>query len=746
MSLTLVIFLLCPFASAQWMQTNGPLGGIAAVNCMAASGAILLAGVEGGGVYASADRGANWKRTNIGLTTTSVHTLVVDGAKVFAGTDSGVFVSTNNGAAWTQTGLMVGPVNALALRGFELFAGTGDGIFCSTDNGDNWTAAVDSGLTYKEVHALATTGTNLVAATTYTGGVFVSPNDGASWTWDTTGLGSTIVNNFAVSGTTLFAGTFGSGVSFSTDNGTTWKQSGLTNGSVAAFSVVGTKLFAGCDGDGVFVSDNGGAGWTDINDGLMNMSVYALAASDANIIVATASGIFTRNSKGSSWTKISVIGNPNVHVTAFAAKGSELFAGASWGVTKGLPKLSAGTALNSGGLPLSGCLYHSTDNGDTWVPLLEKFVCCFAISGNDIFAGARGLIDDWGGIVYHTTDNGLTWSRDSIGTIGTVEALVTSPNGTGGPSLFAGTSGGGVFLSTDDGESWGAVNNGIPKSPNMSNLYAKVSAFTVSGPYLFAATECGLFRSTNSGTSWTAANDGLTDTLVYSLAISGTILFAGTGTGVFLSTNSGTTWAAVTNGLPIGATVGYLAVSGTNLFASISPDGVFLSTNNGTTWRSIASGLPSISSGWRYDRVGPLALTPDYAFVGTGHSGGYSSYGSVGSGVWRRPLSEVVNVGPRPSELPTVFNLSQNYPNPFNPITVIKYTIGGNRGRGLVVSDVKLVVYDVLGREVAVLVNERRAPGNYEARFDASGFSSGVYFYRLTDGNLIQTRKMTVVR
>jgi hypothetical protein len=105
---------------------------------------------------------------------------------------------------------------------------------------------------------------------------------------------------------------------------------------------------------------------------------------------------------------------------------------------------------------------------------------------------------------------------------------------------------------------------------------------------------------------------------------------------------------------------------------------------------------------------------------------------------------------------PYWFELKQNYPNPFNPSTVIKYTIGGNRGEGMGVSDVSLVVYDVLGREVAVLVNERKAAGTYEVSFsakggsasggDGRGLASGVYICRLSAGNFAQSRTMLLVK
>jgi hypothetical protein len=91
------------------------------------------------------------------------------------------------------------------------------------------------------------------------------------------------------------------------------------------------------------------------------------------------------------------------------------------------------------------------------------------------------------------------------------------------------------------------------------------------------------------------------------------------------------------------------------------------------------------------------------------------------------------------SSVPKTFILEQNYPNPFNPTTAFSYQLSA-------VSDVKLVVYDVLGREVAVLVNEKKNPGRYEVQFDASGLASGVYFYRLEAGQFVSTKKLVVLR
>jgi hypothetical protein len=83
--------------------------------------------------------------------------------------------------------------------------------------------------------------------------------------------------------------------------------------------------------------------------------------------------------------------------------------------------------------------------------------------------------------------------------------------------------------------------------------------------------------------------------------------------------------------------------------------------------------------------------------------------------------------------------LFQNYPNPFNPKTVLRYQLP-------VASDLKLLVYDLLGQEVALLVDGVKAAGRYDVEFDASRLASGVYLYRLIAGNLFQTRKMILVR
>jgi hypothetical protein len=88
---------------------------------------------------------------------------------------------------------------------------------------------------------------------------------------------------------------------------------------------------------------------------------------------------------------------------------------------------------------------------------------------------------------------------------------------------------------------------------------------------------------------------------------------------------------------------------------------------------------------------------------------------------------------------PTEFELSQNYPNPFNPVTVINYQIPQS-------GNVKLIIYDALGKEVNTLVNENQNPGNYQIEWNAAAFPSGAYFYTLEAGSFVSNKKMILIK
>ncbi|NWG28991.1 MAG: T9SS type A sorting domain-containing protein, partial [Ignavibacteriaceae bacterium] len=112
---------------------------------------------------------------------------------------------------------------------------------------------------------------------------------------------------------------------------------------------------------------------------------------------------------------------------------------------------------------------------------------------------------------------------------------------------------------------------------------------------------------------------------------------------------------------------------------------------------------------------------------------------TLGGGVYRYDKNNITSVENTSTETPTSFSLEQNYPNPFNPSTKISW-------QSPVGSHQTLKIYDVLGNEVATLVDEFRVAGRYEINFDATGLASGIYLYRIQAGSFVETKKMILLK
>ena len=207
---TFIVFCSIYFsANAQWVQTNGPYG--RTVNCFAVQGSNIFAGTYEFGVYRSSDNGEHWLAVNNGLTDNTVISFLVTGNSIFAGTDNGLFRSTDSGDNWiaVNTGFPGPPwpasIKALAVIGTKLFAAdfffNGGGVFISTDNGTSWT---NTNLTNPFTEALAVSGSNLFAGTNGYG-IFISTDNGNQWTNVNNGLTDTVVSALAVNGNNIFA-------------------------------------------------------------------------------------------------------------------------------------------------------------------------------------------------------------------------------------------------------------------------------------------------------------------------------------------------------------------------------------------------------------------------------------------------------------------------------------------------------------------------------------------------------------
>jgi hypothetical protein len=384
-------------------------------------------------------------------------------------------------------------------------------------------------------------------------------------------------------------------------------------------------------------------------------------------------------------------------------------ANAQWvQMSNGMDSVSVNALVSSGNNIFAGTtnytidssgVYISTNSGISWAKtsLNNKMIFSLLINGTNVLAGT------WRNGVYLSTNNGMSWNQTSLNS-GTIYCFALSGN-----NIFAGTQDSGIYISTNNGTNW-----------TRTSLNNKtVHALTISNNNIFAGTDWnGIYLSTNNGISWTQTSFP-TNTIVKALTINANNIYAGAGKGVYISTNNGMNWTRTI--LDSNYLVFSLAVSSQNIIAGTLM-GIYLSTNNGINWTGINQGFNI------YPFAYSLIISNNYIFVGTD-----------GQSVWRRPLSELISIQNISTETPSKYSLSQNYPNPFNPSTVVSFQLS-------VVSDVSLKVYDVQGREVQTLVNERLNAGTYEVKFDGSSLNSGVYFYKIVADGYSETKRMILIK
>lgn len=340
-------------------------------------------------IYLSTNSGTDWTAVNTVLPKSMDYScFAFSPNRIFAGTTKGVLRSTDSGKTWTEVnkGIASSSVKCFAVSHGNIFAGTecpkignGGGVFLSSNNGATWTDIYP-----RCVDALAISA-NAIFAGSFNNGLDRSTNDGASWSKADTGIkGCHMVRSLAVSGGILLAGTHGGGVSFSADNGTNWTSSGGPSWPVISLATNGSNIFAGTEGGGVFYTAGIGSKWVTVNNGgLTNMHVISLAAAGSALFAGTDSGAFLSTNNGVSWTALSNGLPVSYPVTSLVLSGGNLFAGidgrgvflsidngTNWkAVNTGLTNTFVLSLIESG-----GTLFAGTESGGVWSRPLSDMV------------------------------------------------------------------------------------------------------------------------------------------------------------------------------------------------------------------------------------------------------------------------------------------------------------------------------------------------------------------------------------
>jgi len=165
---------------------------------------------------------------------------------------------------------------------------------------------------------------------------------------------------------------------------------------------------------------------------------------------------------------------------------------------------------------------------------------------------------------------------------------------------------------------------------------------------------------------------------------------------------------------------------------AVGSGGTYLRSASGELTHIAGISGSSIQISFNYTAPTSIGWDTLYATVDAAHSGNWAF--APNKHIYVKNASGIIN-----QNLPLNFRLNQNYPNPFNPTTKISFTTG-------TAGNVKLTVYDLLGKEVATLLNEKKDAGSYEIEFNANNLSSGVYFYKLETNQFTDIKRMTLIK
>lgn len=261
-------------AFAQWTLCNPGHGN---VYTMEVCGDTIFEGTLEG-IYVSTDHGATWNESGEGLAYPIVRDLLTLGDKLFAATDSGIYVTTDRGLSWNPAceGLTGYQVSALCSNDYGLFAATFDGgVFVSQNEGNSWNP-VNNGLENPEIHALASRGDELYAGT-MGNGVYRSVDNGNSWFPINDGLASLYIKSLYTWNGRIWAGSMG-GFRILEPGAMEWSDvNGTLLYDVRSYTPYGDKLFIGTDGGGVFYTPDNGLNWIKCNEGFHDMTIYSMA-------------------------------------------------------------------------------------------------------------------------------------------------------------------------------------------------------------------------------------------------------------------------------------------------------------------------------------------------------------------------------------------------------------------------------------------------------------------------------------
>ena len=675
--------------------------------------------VGGNTIYRSVDGGVTWGSFQV--SGRMFYSVCAFGSDIWISDQNtnGIYLSTDNGVTWSDhtvegTASIYGIYFIDANKGWA--AGT-NGIFKTTDGGLNWATGLrnfrDTYVSVKFTNAF-----NGVACSV-TGGLIYTTNGGSSWGPSTNPAPGKELHSVDIRNNSAIATGADGFILKSTNSGMSWSfmdYNILTRSDVRGVSIINDNTFYSCGGGGFIRKTTDGGNSYAFQENPMMADLYSI--------------YFYDTSRG-------------------------------WAVSS---MNNAVLRTSNGGL--NWFLPQNTTVTFSWV----QGVSAGGNIGNTLYAHPRiknAMFVVCGSGIYRSPDLAATWTQiGNISISGSAHSFYVNPNDTNQLIASISSSSGRVVKSTDYGATWTTV-----WGPGVLTPYGMPLEMDPNHPdtlYLSPSNSV-LLRSTDFGSTWSNRSvttfSDMCDILVMYKNSSVIYLSDQVGGGKFYkSTDYGVNWNMLFS--PGGAEIPMIGANNldtnTIYFTNWGGNGFWKTSNGGANWTvvnplsnawgaDVAKDDPTVAAHGTYG--GPVYVTTnsgkDFTTTSPPESINYGVYfydrGHLlvqdEGGVYRLVITYDVPlaVSQISNQAPKKFYLSQNYPNPFNPVTLIKYDVPKQ-------SNVKLEIFDVLGRLVETPVDQIMSSGQYEYKFNASNLASGIYYYRIESADFTDVKKMILVK
>ena len=720
-----VLFLIhsvCYPQSGWYQQNSGTSGDLISTFFTDSLNGVIVG--KSGTILRTTDGGDNWQQINSGTTNNLSYVSFVNSqVGMIVGAGGTILRTENGGENWLQqTSGVTGTLEAISFYDENNgVAVGGNTILRTTNGGQNWEILL-SGALQGSFYRVKYIDHNNIVIIFYYSSTGVHKSTDAGLTWFTQLIASNMSsgrltdamfidsNVGFVIGWNGYTSQWHSYICRTTDSGTNWQT--ITENTIVPFlnsihfSSINIGTVVGDNGN-IYRTTDGGSSWNqqlanqsyDLNGVFFYNENIGTAVGEGGRILRTTNGGITPNS--TEWTEYK-IGPPYINLQSVCFPSSLI--GFCTGPSSVYKTINRGIS------------WSESSNG---VSSLWPYDVWFIDSNNGSIVGQSITSPQFGGIMFNTTNGGQDWQMyifnqnlnemsyriaRGIYYIDNLRRIIVAQYGR-------------ILYSLDGGVNW-------TKSDSVTAWDLNDLSFPTNDFGYVVGDKGTILKSTNSGISWNVMQSNTNDNLYgvsFKDALNGTVV--GVNGKILKTTDGGTSWTTQQSGT--NNNLNKIAFDQNNNGIIVGNMGtILISRNGGEIWEQENSGTSL--------NLNAISITDSLA-IAVGDNGTILGKSDI-----------TLDAEKEESEIPSNYYLSQNYPNPFNPSTTIKYQIPE-------ISFVTITVYDILGREVATLVNEEKPAGSYEVQFssyseEGRNLTSGIYFYQLKANNYVETKKMILLK